>query len=170
MWRTSSAHWNLHSSFMELLSRYTMRGLTSICNAAILPRLLQHSANESLAVCIFLGEDYQDEYTGFQYEHLGDLYNDNNESNNALNAYRKAVQAFQISRGGSDDPYTRCATKKLISVDLTLLSLSSSVKCGLCNLEATKKCTRCGVAVYCNKDHQAVHWKVHKKVCHKHNC
>ena len=28
-------------------------------------------------------------------------------------------------------------------------------------------CTRCGVAKYCSREHQAEHWKVHKRECKK---
>jgi hypothetical protein len=35
----------------------------------------------------------------------------------------------------------------------------------LCSCYADKKCSRCKCAVYCSKDHQVAHWKVHKTVC-----
>jgi len=115
------------------------------------------------------GEGFCDEQTGFGYERLGDWLVRDSDWQAAQNVYQKAIQALQISRGGSDDPYTRCAINKLISAQQHLITISSptvsSVKCGLCGVRATKKCSRCSVAVYCNKDHQSSHWKVHKNIC-----
>jgi hypothetical protein len=115
------------------------------------------------------GEEYLDEQTGFQYERLGHLLVDDGDWPGAQKVYQRAVQALQIARGGSDEPYSQCAINKLISVQKRLLVVSpptvSSAKCGLCGVSASKKCSRCLIPVYCSKDHQSCHWKVHKKLC-----
>ena len=37
--------------------------------------------------------------------------------------------------------------------------------CALCQRQANKTCSRCGIATYCSRDCQTTHWKVHKKTC-----
>ena len=43
--------------------------------------------------------------------------------------------------------------------------------CHLCTNETTPdntpllQCSRCKKSYYCSKEHQKIHWKVHKKVC-----
>ena len=36
-----------------------------------------------------------------------------------------------------------------------------------CGVEATKRCTACGVVGYCSREHQKSHWKTHKAECKK---
>lgn len=113
------------------------------------------------------GKDYLDQYSGFGYERLGDMLVNVGDWRGAQEAYRHAVRAFQIARGGSSEPYTRCAMDKLITVQKKLPTNKSETSCGLCGVVSTKKCGQCGLAVYCNRDHQIVHWKVHKLSCGK---
>ena len=72
------------------------------------------------------GEDYLDEHTGFGYERLGDLLVQTRDWERAKNAFQKAVRALQISRGGSSEPYTKCAMNKLVGVQAKLLQSADS--------------------------------------------
>ncbi len=38
-------------------------------------------------------------------------------------------------------------------------------RCAFCSKEAGKSCAKCRLVVYCGKDCQRQHWKVHKKTC-----
>lgn len=49
-------------------------------------------------------------------------------------------------------------------VQLPTTTQLTTTKCGLCGADATLKCGGCGIAVYYNRDHQLIHWKVHKKI------
>nr|CAH7767911.1 unnamed protein product [Callosobruchus chinensis] len=47
-----------------------------------------------------------------------------------------------------------------------LFSMENWTKlCRLCGCFASKKCSRCGVADYCSKEHQITDWKLHKTEC-----
>ena len=37
--------------------------------------------------------------------------------------------------------------------------------CSVCSVPANMRCARCKFVVYCGKEHQLSHWKVHKKEC-----
>ncbi|KLO08871.1 hypothetical protein SCHPADRAFT_592111 [Schizopora paradoxa] len=37
--------------------------------------------------------------------------------------------------------------------------------CPVCNVQATKRCSRCGSVHYCSKEHQTEHWSMHKRYC-----
>jgi hypothetical protein len=116
------------------------------------------------------GEHCCDQRTGFGYERLGNLLEKENYMEACEIAYQKAVQALQICRGDSLDPLTMCAMKKLTIVQMQLAAKTPSgtgPMCGLCGIQnpTNKKCTRCKLSFYCNRDHQTVHWKVHKRTC-----
>ncbi|KAL1720511.1 hypothetical protein EV715DRAFT_196974 [Schizophyllum commune] len=38
-------------------------------------------------------------------------------------------------------------------------------RCGVCAAPTSMRCSRCGSAYYCSKDHSAMDWKYHKKQC-----
>jgi len=122
------------------------------------------------------GDHCCDQRTGFGCERLGDLLEKENDMLACERAHQKAVQALQMCRGNSSDPLTMCAMKKLTTVQMqiqksagnkALLSRSTGPICALCGIQDPnhKKCTRCKVGCCCNRDHQTVHWKVHKKTC-----
>ena len=37
--------------------------------------------------------------------------------------------------------------------------------CELCEKPASLRCSKCQHVYYCDRDHQAKHWKSHKKLC-----
>ena len=37
--------------------------------------------------------------------------------------------------------------------------------CAQCGCAANQRCTGCHVTFYCSRDHQKLHWKVHKSQC-----
>jgi hypothetical protein len=37
--------------------------------------------------------------------------------------------------------------------------------CGNCGLEASKKCGKCKIVMYCNKECQLSHWSTHRLIC-----
>ena len=39
--------------------------------------------------------------------------------------------------------------------------------CAVCRKKTTKICSRCKMVYYCCREHQLLHWKVHKKFCKK---
>jgi len=43
--------------------------------------------------------------------------------------------------------------------------LLDGFKCGHCQKEATKRCSKCKQEFYCSRECQVTHWKEHKKVC-----
>ena len=48
-----------------------------------------------------------------------------------------------------------------------LVSREEQKLCGLCNIPAKLRCTRCKKVHYCSSKHQAEHWKHHKKKCNQ---
>jgi len=43
--------------------------------------------------------------------------------------------------------------------------LIEGFKCGNCQKEASKRCSKCKQEFYCTRECQVQHWKEHKKVC-----
>lgn len=41
----------------------------------------------------------------------------------------------------------------------------TATKCAVCQAPASQKCAKCFVTVYCSKDHQKQHWKIHRTEC-----
>jgi MYND finger/SET domain len=122
------------------------------------------------------GTQYCDQRTGFGYERLGDLLEQQEQPEQleeAEWAYQKAVQALQICRGDSSDPLTLCAMNKLLAVQRKRQVSEEKSKpeeepiCGLCGIRdpKNKRCARCKNVFYCCRSHQVVHFKVHKKAC-----
>jgi hypothetical protein len=69
-----------------------------------------------------LGEEYYNETTAFCCERLGDALRHVNLQE-AERSYQRTVRSLQMMRGGTDDPYTKCAVKKLIDVQLRIKEL-----------------------------------------------
>jgi len=43
--------------------------------------------------------------------------------------------------------------------------IETSSICAICGIDSKKKCSVCGLVYYCGRDHQVLHWKVHKNLC-----
>jgi hypothetical protein len=80
---------------------------------------------------------------------------------------RQQVQSFimnDMAQMAETSPKTASARQGYVSMEKT----TELRICKVCQkAENTKKCTRCGVAFYCGKEHQAADWPSHKKFCKK---
>lgn len=111
------------------------------------------------------GEDYRNEALGFAYERLGGIHERARNWSGAEDAYKEAVQILQLNRGCMSQPYSRCAIEKLVCVQNPNSSIADYQRCGLCGIDAPRKCSRCGETHYCCREHQKAHWVVHRKIC-----
>ena len=66
-----------------------------------------------------LGNDYYNETTAFCCERLGDALRHINLYEAEI-AYQRTVRTLQMMRGGTADPYTKCAVKKLVDVQVRI--------------------------------------------------
>jgi hypothetical protein len=53
----------------------------------------------------------------------------------------------------------------MVSDQVFAITVRASPKCHVCNIDAPKACTGCGLVHYCCKAHQRNDWKAHKPVC-----
>jgi hypothetical protein len=137
-----------------------------------------------------LGDDYYNETTAFFHEKLGDILTHVN-LDQAEEAYKRSVRTLQLMRGGSSDPYSKCAINKLLGVQITrAVHPSHSLPfqqcevceippdptepptyaredlCALCDNASQIKSTCCNRVSYCCSDHLEAHWSlVHTKEC-----
>lgn len=54
----------------------------------------------------------------------------------------------------------------LSSMEASILTKTVKNRCAVCDIECTKKCSKCQSVYYCCVEHQMTHWKSgHKKLC-----
>lgn len=133
-----------------------------------------------------LGTDYYSQGTAFTIEKLGDALKHVNVEE-AEEAYKRAVRCLEIMRGAADeDPYVKCAMKKLLIVqnrryhvddlpkDGTLKGISdvglenpttSDFSCQLCGNPAMIPSASRDALSYCCEFHKRVHYANVKKSC-----
>nr|XP_025045284.1 zinc finger MYND domain-containing protein 10 [Pelodiscus sinensis] len=58
-----------------------------------------------------------------------------------------------------------CRWAQTYNLDVMEALAPEKPKCGLCGLEATKRCSRCQNEWYCKRACQVQHWQKHKKAC-----
>jgi len=69
------------------------------------------------------------------------------------------------SNAGLDDKNLLFVSSLMAKPDLHRYINETCATCESSGIEKLQKCSRCGVARYCGREHQVEHWSIHKKHC-----